>query len=127
MSGPHFEAEVTYLPAEHGGRRFPAFTGYRPQFYYNGRDRDDEHEYPDVTEVPPNCPARTLLTFVSPERHDAVHPDMAFLLREGNRVVGYGVVTRRLTSASAQPDFANTESVVSDARRRELESCFSKQ
>jgi translation elongation factor EF-Tu-like GTPase len=89
----HIEVEVHYLRAEHGGRSLPCTTGYRPQFFYDGKDGDAEHEYPDVEQVDPGESARAFLTFLSPQQHvGRVHPGMPFLVREGNRVVGYGVV-----------------------------------
>jgi translation elongation factor EF-Tu-like GTPase len=45
------EVEVTFLPADHGGRIRVVFSGYRAQFYYDGRDWDAVHEYPDVEQV----------------------------------------------------------------------------
>jgi hypothetical protein len=96
--GPHIEAEVTFLKPEEGGRKSPAFSGYRPQFYYEGHDWDAEHMYPDVEKVNPGETTRALLTFISPEFHrNRVHPGMAFEIREGTRVVGRGKVTRLLS------------------------------
>jgi hypothetical protein len=96
--GPHIEAEVTFLLPEEGGRKSPALTGYRPQFYYDGHDWDAEHNYPDVGKVNPGETARALLTFISPEFHrNRVHPGMTFEIREGARVVGRGKVTRLLS------------------------------
>jgi len=36
----HFEAVITFLRTEEGGRASPVFTGYRPQFFYGGEDWD---------------------------------------------------------------------------------------
>ncbi|MBI3207021.1 MAG: elongation factor Tu [Myxococcales bacterium] len=89
------EVELTLLPTEHGGRHQPVFTGYRPQFYYSGHDWDAPHEYPDVAQVNPGDTVRAFLAFLSPQEHVGhVKPGMAFLLREGQRVVGYGSVLR---------------------------------
>ena len=89
------EVEITLLPTKHGGRSAPAFSGYRPQFYYAGDDWDASHEYPDTEQVHPGETARAFLRFLSPEQHvGKVYPGMAFLLREGNRTIGYGSITR---------------------------------
>ena len=86
---------LTFMPTEHGGRSGPAFSGYRPQFYYFGHDWDGVHEYPDVASVNPGDTVRAFVTFLSPREHlGKLQPGMAFLIREGQRVVGYGVVTR---------------------------------
>jgi len=91
------EVELTFLPTEHGGRRGPVFSDYRPQFYYAGHDWDAAHEYPDVEQVNPGDKVRAFLCFLSPDEHmGKVKPGMAFLIREGNRVVGYGAIVRLL-------------------------------
>jgi elongation factor Tu len=89
------EAQVTFLTAAHGGRSAPAFSGYRPQFYYDAHDWDAIHEYPDVAQVNPGDTVRAYLCFLSPHEHlGKIKPGTAFLLREGTKVVGYGAVTR---------------------------------
>ena len=89
------EAMVTYLPTEQGGKTKPVTTGYRPQFYYDGEDFDAAHTYPDVERVSPGESARVFLTFLQPELHvGKLHPGKAFLIREGQKVFGYGTVTR---------------------------------
>jgi translation elongation factor EF-Tu-like GTPase len=94
---PDIEAEITFVPTEQGGRKTPAFSGYRPQFYYNDHDWDADQEYPDVESVLPGQTVRTLLRFVSPDSHvGRVHPNMEFEVREGARVVARGKVTKIL-------------------------------
>jgi len=91
------EVQLTLLPSEHGGRQGPVFSGYRPQFYYDGHDWDAQHEYPDVKVVYPGQTVRAYLTMLSPESHvGKLGPGMAFLIREGNKTVGYGSVVRLL-------------------------------
>jgi len=91
------EAEVTFLPTAHGGRRGPVFGDYRPQFYYAGHDWDARHEYPDVSQVSPGDTARVYLAFLSPGEHvGKLRPGMAFLVREGSKIVAFGSVTRLL-------------------------------
>ena len=91
------EALITLLPAEQGGRKTPARSGYRPQFYYDGHDWDARQDYGDVAEVLPGESVTARLTFLSPQCHiGKIQPDMEFLLREGQRVVGQGTVTRIL-------------------------------
>ena len=94
----HIEALITYLPPEHGGKKSPVYRyGYRPQFYYDGHDWDAQHNYPDVEKVMPGDTARALLCFSAPEKHvRKVHEGMPFLIREGQHVVAYGVVTQIL-------------------------------
>ena len=89
------EAVVTFIPTEHGGRKGPAFSDYRPQFYYAGHDWDAPQQYPDVEQVNPGDTVRAYLSFLSPEEHvGRVKPGMAFLIREGQKIVRYGSVTK---------------------------------
>jgi translation elongation factor EF-Tu-like GTPase len=87
------DAEITFLPTKDGGRNGPAFSGYRPQFYYDGHDWDAIHTYPDVKQVNPGDTVRAFSSFISPECHcGKLWPGNLFLIREGQRVVGYGIV-----------------------------------
>jgi elongation factor Tu len=94
---PDVEAEITFVPTEQGGRKSAVYSGYRPQFCYEGQDWDAFHEYPDVEAVLPGQTVRALLLFLSPAAHiGRIHPGMAFEVREGNRVVARGRITRLL-------------------------------
>jgi translation elongation factor EF-Tu-like GTPase len=99
------EAEITFLPKEHGGRRGAVLSGYRGQFYYGGHDWDAIQSYPDVDLVRPGDTVRAYLSFLSPDAHiGRVAPGKMFLVREGNKVVGYGKVTRLIElDSSAEP------------------------
>jgi translation elongation factor EF-Tu-like GTPase len=89
------EVEVTFLPPEHGGKNIPISAGYRPQFYYGGHDWDAEHFYPGRSLVHPGETVEAQLTFLSPKAHvGKIWPGKAFLIREGNRIVGFGSITR---------------------------------
>lgn len=95
------EARVTFLPTEQGGRKTPARPGYRPQFFYDGHDWDATQDYGDVLEVFPGDTVTARLSFLSPQCHiGKIQPGMEFLLREGQRVVGRGTVTRILNLAA---------------------------
>jgi elongation factor Tu len=99
---PDIEAEITFVPTEQGGRSTPAFSGYRPQFYYDEQDWGAEQEYPDVESVLPGQTVRALLRFLNPDAHvGRVHPGLEFQLREGARVVAHGRVTRILHLAES--------------------------
>jgi translation elongation factor EF-Tu-like GTPase len=91
------EAEITFLPTEHGGRISFVRSDYRGQFYYDGHDWDAIQSYPEAAEVRPGETAKAYLTFISPDLHvGRLEPGKMFLVREGNRVVGYGKITRLL-------------------------------
>ena len=89
------EAEIHFLSEAEGGRSTPAYSDYRPQFYYNGQDWDAPHEYPDVEKVNPGETVRAYLAFLSPQEHlGIIYVGMEFLVREGARTVGKGKVTK---------------------------------
>src|SRR5262245_48874677 len=94
---PDIEVELTLLPKGHGGRSVPAGQGYRPQFYYANGDWDAFYDYAAEGDVPLGQLVRARLTFLSPQEHRGrVFVGMPFLMREGNRTVGYGRVTALL-------------------------------
>src|ERR1700744_2508347 len=100
---PDIEAEITFVSTEQGGRKSPAFSGYRPQFYYDGMDWAAQQEYPDVEKVLPGQTVRTLLTFFRPEAHfGRVFQGMEFTVREGSRTVAHGKVTKILRLAELE-------------------------
>lgn len=87
------EVEITFLSAENGGRSRPMYSGYRPQFHYDGYDWDAVQAYIGQDQVAPGETVRAYLSFLSPEMHvGRIRPCMPFLIREGQRVVGYGAV-----------------------------------
>jgi len=91
------EAEITFVPTELGGRKTPAFSNYRPQFYYDGMDFDARQDFPDVESVLPGQTVRALLTFSRPQMHfGRVIEGLEFLVREGQRTVARGKVTKIL-------------------------------
>jgi elongation factor Tu-like protein len=95
------EAELTFIPTDEGGRSMPAKSGYRPQFFYDGHDWDAIYDYGDVEEVAPGETVLARLRFLSPQCHvGKLFPGKEFLLREGQRVVGHGTVTRILNLAA---------------------------
>jgi hypothetical protein len=105
------EAEITFLRTEEGGRRGPAVAGYRPQFYYDGQDWVAVQHYGDVEAVLPGQTVLAYLAFLSPECHvGKLYPGKEFLIREGERVVAQGHITRILD--------LNTSAIESLKRRK---------
>jgi elongation factor Tu len=91
------EVELTLLPTEHGGRKRSISSGYRPQFYYAGEDCDAVLYFVGVERLQPGETATAQVAFITPQRHvERIFSGMAFLVREGNRVIGYGRVLRML-------------------------------
>jgi len=93
LNPPHISAEIEYLTVEAGGRKTPAVSGYRPQFYYRGNYWDAQHDYPNVGEVQPGNIVYTLLRFTLPSAHFGnISVGSPFLIREGLQIVAFGVV-----------------------------------
>ena len=91
------EVEMTFLTPEEGGRRTPAFSGYRPQCYYDGIDCDAQHTYIGTEQVLPGQTVRAYLAFFAPHLHASrIHPGLEFLIREGSRTVARGRVLQIL-------------------------------
>ena len=91
------EVELRFVATEEGGRKGPAFSGYRSQFFYDGHDWDAVHEYPDGLQVNPGETVRAYLAFLSPQEHvRKLSPGKRFQCREGTRVIAEGRVLRIL-------------------------------
>jgi len=91
---PHtkFEAEVYVLSKEEGGRHTPFFKGYRPQFYFRTTDVTGAVELPDGVEmVMPGDNINFVATLIAPI---AMEDGLRFVIREGGRTVGAGVVAK---------------------------------
>jgi translation elongation factor EF-Tu-like GTPase len=99
---PDIEAEITFVPTEQGGRKSPAISGYRPQFYFGGFDYDAEQEYPDVESVAPGQTARAYLRFFSPDYiAGKISVGDEFQVREGLRVYAHGQITKIMNLAES--------------------------
>jgi len=86
-------AEISMLPAEHGGKTKAIRSGYRPQLYYNCGDWDVklEWERPDIVNPGESIDAR--VQFLSPdEQVGQLRQASHFLIREGQKIVAYGHV-----------------------------------
>jgi elongation factor Tu len=93
---PHrrFEAEVYVLTKEEGGRHTPFFTSYRPQFFIRTTDVTGTVELGEGTEmVLPGDNAAFTVELMKPV---AIEEKSSFTIRESNRTVGAGIVTRIL-------------------------------
>ena len=93
---PHrkFEAEVYVLTKEEGGRHTPFFPNYRPQFYFRTTRRDRQrsssggHRHGDA--------GRQCRAHGRAQQAIAIEEQSRFAIREGNKTVGAGIVTRIL-------------------------------
>jgi len=98
---PHtqFEGEVYILTEKEGGRKTPFFAGYKPQFYVRTTDvtgsikafTSDDGEAAEM--VMPGDRIKMTVELINPV---AIEEGMRFAIREGNRTVGAGVVSKIL-------------------------------
>jgi hypothetical protein len=98
---PELQADIYYLTENEGGRKTPVASGYRGQFYYNGKDFDAIQQFVDKPWCQPGETVQVLLQTASPEFHAGqffVGKD--FKIREGSKTVGKGTITKIL-----RPDF----------------------
>ena len=98
MNGkPDIEVEITFLRTEDGGRQNFALTGYRPQFFFNGEDHVAIQEFVDKERVYPGETVTARLYLLHPELlYRSIRVGDGFKLREGERVVALGKITRIL-------------------------------
>ncbi|WP_024519349.1 elongation factor Tu [Bradyrhizobium sp. Tv2a-2] len=91
---PHktFRAEVYVLTKDEGGRHTPFFRNYRPQFYFRTADVTGTVDLGDgVDMVMPGDNAELTIEL---NKAIALEERSRFAIREGNRTVGAGIVTR---------------------------------
>ena len=85
-----FSSRVYILGKEEGGRHTPFFKGYRPQFYFRTIDVTGTIELPEGIEmVMPGDNIEMIVTLIHPI---AMTDGLRFAIREGDRIVGAGVI-----------------------------------
>jgi len=89
-----FEATVYALSSQEGGRHTPFFSGYRPQFHFRTTDVVGRIELPDGVDMV--APGDTATMTVQLGKAIALAEHLGFAIREGNRTVGAGTVTKLL-------------------------------
>jgi elongation factor Tu len=89
-----FEAEIYVLSAEEGGRHKPFFANYRPQFYFGATHVPGAVELAVDAEMV--MPGESAVLTVELQQAIALEEQTRFAIREGNRTVGAGLVTRIL-------------------------------
>lgn len=100
-SPPDIEAEIYFVPTDQGGRRSPAFSGYRPShdFGVPGMLNDAQHHYPNHQQVLPGETVLAQLWLLAPEyQNGRLYPGFKFTVQEGPKIVGHGVITKVLNT-----------------------------
>jgi elongation factor Tu len=93
---PHtnFQAQVYVLTKSEGGRHTPFFANYRPQFYFGATYVPGAVELQGDAEMV--MPGDNAVLTVELQQAIALEEQTRFAIREGNRTVGAGLVTRIL-------------------------------
>jgi elongation factor Tu len=93
-SRPHkaFRAEVYVLTKDEGGRHTPFVGNYRPQFYFRTADVTGTVRLGDGVEMV--MPGDSAELTIELNKAIALEERSRFAIREGNRTVGAGIVTR---------------------------------
>ena len=94
---PDIEAEIYFFTEEEGGRKKPAYSGYRPDHDFGVKDMINgaQHEYQQTKAVNPGEKANALLWLTVPELQDKrLFINKEFTIQEGARIVGSGKITR---------------------------------
>ena len=102
LPNPHIQASVYYLNPKEGGRSTPVANGYRGQFYFKGYDWDASQELIGKALCNPGESVDVLIQFASAHNILTLSQGLKFMIREGNAVVGRGIITNLI-----DPDLIN--------------------
>jgi translation elongation factor EF-Tu-like GTPase len=92
-----FEVEMTFLRTEEGGRSTPAYSNYRPQFYYAGNDYGATFTLIETESANPGQTVRAYLCVSAPDfLFGRIEENAEFLVREGSRIVAKGRILKIL-------------------------------
>ena len=87
-----FDADVYILTNEEGGRHTPFFESYRPQFCFKEANITGEIELPEGVEMV--MPGDNIKLTVKLVHNVAMEKGTKFNIKEGDRIVGKGTVTK---------------------------------
>lgn len=96
---PDFIAELQYLTTEEGGRKTPAFSGYRPQvkFAFSNNQTSGQQKFINKETVYPGDKVFAEIAIISTDfLVDKLEIGLAFDFREGSRIIGTGIITEIL-------------------------------
>jgi len=94
---PELQADIYYLTEKESGRRTHVGSGYRGQFYYDGKNFVAQQQFIDKEWCELGDTAKVLLQTGSPQFHvGQLYVGKEFEIREGARIVGKGTITHVL-------------------------------
>lgn len=89
-------AKISLLPTEMGGRKKPVFTGYKPSFSFNSLQHySGEIRLVRKRSLKPGDSAIAVIKLL-PARtiRKTLKPNDAFIITEGNKTVGSGIIEK---------------------------------
>jgi translation elongation factor EF-Tu-like GTPase len=96
---PDFIAKLIYFTTEQGGRRTPAFSGYRPQvkFAFSDMQTSGQQIFLDKETVYPGDIVEAEISIISTEFFAGVLEEgMPFEFREASQIIGAGTILKIL-------------------------------
>jgi len=101
-----FIAILNYHTSENGGRKTPAFSGYRPQvkFDFDPSQTSGHQTFIDKTVVYPGETVTAAIRIIGVEYFAGrLDEDMLFDFREGSRIIGIGRIIQIINHALRRP------------------------
>lgn len=97
-----FIADLKYLTSEEGGRKTPAFSGYRPQvkFDFSEMQTSGQQTFLNKDTVYPGDTVEVAIRILSVEHFaNTLAEGMAFEFREGSKIIGTGIIANILNDS----------------------------
>ena len=92
ISTKKFDADISVISTEDGGRQTPFFNDYSPQFYFRGVDISGKITLPEGVEMV--MPGDNVYATITLTSSVAMEVGTEFSIREGGRTIANGKVTR---------------------------------
>jgi translation elongation factor EF-Tu-like GTPase len=92
---PDFIAELQYKTSAEGGRKTPAFSGYRPQvkFGFNEMQTSGQQKFIDKDTVFPGDRVRAEITLITTSHlKNSLNIGYDFDFKKGSRIIGTGKI-----------------------------------
>ncbi|HSZ34975.1 MAG TPA: hypothetical protein VK772_16780 [Puia sp.] len=101
VNGDDFIAVLKYKTTEEGGRKSPAYSGYRPQvkFHFTEMHTSGRQTFIDREIVYPGETVRAYIKITSPHLFERLLSEgLEYEFREGDTIIGTGIIITILNS-----------------------------
>ncbi len=103
LTHPHIKADIFYLNSAVSGRSTPIHSGYRGQFFYKSTNWDIAQEFIGKDICYPGEKIQSLIQFATAHNILKITIGSNFEIREGDKVIGEGIVTEIIDSDMSKP------------------------